>query len=474
MSDVTAGSSKMHRQTERGLAHGARWLTAGALVVGAVNYGYAFVLTRLLPTGEYADFAAGQALLLTAGTVAAVSVPWVLAQELVRSGDDAEQRRRAVWFSSVTNLGQGTLVGLAVGLIATTFCGWATSAAIAVSALLIFLASTSLGWFQGRQRFRAIAARGVAEVIGKAAAGFALVGVGAGAGGALAGFGIGSFVILAVGIWLMRAEYRPASGALRNRELWRSTRGVAGIQGLVSILASIDVVLVAVLPVASPAAASYQASMILARIPLFLAGAVAAVAFPMLGAPNASPAGLFRSGSRLYLVVALPLAVVLATAPRAVLSLLFPGTFDRVYELLPFTAAAGVLIGFVELLTTFFQAGGHYRRCTQRQLVGVLFSLVAVPVGWKGWGVTGIALAACTGAALTVLLLVLDARRLWPGSQSVRPAAPMTCAALALALLTLRQYPLIWLAGSAVALAACGYVAFLGAPRSPAERAGQP
>lgn len=50
--------------------HGARWVITAALVVGALNYGYALVLTRLLDVKAYASFAAGRGLVLGAATVA--------------------------------------------------------------------------------------------------------------------------------------------------------------------------------------------------------------------------------------------------------------------------------------------------------------------------------------------------------------------------------------------------------------------
>ena len=52
--------------------------------VGLSNYGYALLLTHLLNVTEYSRFAGGQGLILWATNVASVSVPWVLAQTLVR------------------------------------------------------------------------------------------------------------------------------------------------------------------------------------------------------------------------------------------------------------------------------------------------------------------------------------------------------------------------------------------------------
>ena len=51
---------------------------------------------------------------------------------------------------------------------------------------------------------------------------------------------------------------------------------------MVSLFVAIDVVLVAVLPGNRALAASYQASATLARVPLFVAGAVATAFFPSL------------------------------------------------------------------------------------------------------------------------------------------------------------------------------------------------
>ncbi|MEU0221759.1 hypothetical protein ABZ281_45095, partial [Streptomyces sp. NPDC006265] len=71
-------SATMHRPASRPdvvkAVHGARWFTAAALAVGAVNYGYALLLTRLLDVGCYARFVAGPWLLMSAATEATVTV----------------------------------------------------------------------------------------------------------------------------------------------------------------------------------------------------------------------------------------------------------------------------------------------------------------------------------------------------------------------------------------------------------------
>ena len=70
-------------------ARGAEaWVTAGTVGAAALNYAFTLLLTLLLSGDDFAIFAAGQALLLVAGTVAAAGVPWVLAQAIARNGLD--------------------------------------------------------------------------------------------------------------------------------------------------------------------------------------------------------------------------------------------------------------------------------------------------------------------------------------------------------------------------------------------------
>lgn len=416
--DVTLSADRAVE--DRSLVSGSRWLTFATVVVGAVNYLYSLVLTRLLEVDGYATFAAGQALLLIAGTVASASVPWVLAKQLAASGDDPHERQRAVWFATVANLVQGTVAGIVVAVLGSRFADPATTTWLTVGAVTIFLASTTIGWLQGEARFGSIAKARVGEVGAKVLAGLALVWAGAGAAGAIAGFAVGAALVVVGGLVVARDDLRPRFEAMRSPELWRSARGVIGIQGFVAVLASADLVIIAMLPAAPDAAASYQVSMILARVPLFLAGAVSMVAFPLLSRPGTSFGHLVNASVRMYGTLTITVALILATAPAAIIELMFP-RYPFVKQLLTYTVVAGVGFGLANLLSTYFQAHGSYRRSMTYQAAGLGAHGIALTTGWILGGVTGYAIGSATGAVIASGLLLWAAGRTWPGAVAVSP-----------------------------------------------------
>ncbi|GAA1505133.1 hypothetical protein GCM10009730_05390 [Streptomyces albidochromogenes] len=427
--------------------HGARWFTAAALMVGAVNYGYALLLTRLLDVGSYARFAAGQGLLLSAATVATVTVPWVLAQALARSRSDAE-RGDAGRFAIITSIGGGLVVGSVVAAVATQFAGPATTMALALSTLLIYVTTVTAGWLQGQERMRTLSLLHVGEVVLKMAAGvFLVVALGLSDTGALAAFGIGALPLLLWWPSLPRGSGRPWRSATANRDLWRRAAGIACLQGLVALMAAIDVVLVTVLPADRPAAASYQASVTLSRVPLFVAGAVSMAFFPALSRRSAGSA-LSASALRMYVIGSVPLAAMLATVPGPVLTTVFPSDYSMMRSLLIFTAVTGFAIGSINLIVTFSQAADDYA-CARWQVVGLVVFTAAILTGWRIDGVRGIAIGGALGSvgALGQLLLRLIRRQ---GTGFLRRMPLLEPLLLAGVLALLHPFPVVWLIAATI------------------------
>ena len=93
----------------------------------------------MLPTREFAEAGSVSALLLICGTIAGAALPWVLAQEVLRSGPDRHRRRLAVSFCLFATVLQGAGAGLATCLIVSHYArGWvlpASFAAVFISAL---------------------------------------------------------------------------------------------------------------------------------------------------------------------------------------------------------------------------------------------------------------------------------------------------------------------------------------------------
>ncbi len=262
-------------------AHGARWIAVGMVPIGLSNYGYSLLLTHLLNVAEYSAFAAGQGLILWATTIATVSVPWVLAQALVRARTDAE-RNSAIRFAKLTSTATGIIAAAIVGTIVTRFAESTTAFVVGISTFIIILGTTTTGWLQGQERMRSLSLLYITENALKNGVGILLVVVaGLGGNGALAAFGVGGIAMLARWPRTQRASSRPWRELIKG-DLWHHAIASAGIQALVSLFVAVDVVAVALLPGNRALAASYQASATLTRIPLYVAGAVATAFFPLL------------------------------------------------------------------------------------------------------------------------------------------------------------------------------------------------
>jgi len=461
---VTAAvAAPAHPETDadarRSFVSGARRLTAATLLVGLSNYAYSLGLTHQLDVGDFAVFAAGQALLLSAGTVSSATVPWVLAKALAQA-DTVEQRRQAIWFSVVANTVLGVLAGAVTAALSLRFAPTGVALVVGAATFLVFLSSTTVGLLQGEARFGLLGALRVGDAFAKLAVGAALVLLGAGAVGALSAFAVGSALLIVAGVVLAGSDLRPASGALRLRGLWVSAAGVAGVQGLVSVLVTVDLVLVAVLADDPAQAASYQASMILSRVPLFLAGAVGASIFPLLSRASGPGGELVQTAARVYWGLVLPFAVALAVVPAPLLALVFPPEYGDVVRLLPLTTAAGALIGAVQLLTTCFQARGAYRVSMRAQAAGLVVHVAALAVGAAQAGVVGLAAGSLVGALTSTVLLVLAAPRTWRAAVLPARGLLLLVTAFGGVLLALRDRPVLWfLAALAGGLALAGRAA---------------
>lgn len=435
------------RRDESVAAHGARWVTLAFIVVGFLNYGYAVLLTRLLGVSAYSVFSAGQGLVLSAGTVATVSIPWVLAQALARAHSD-EERDGAVRFATLASVGSGLIAGSVVGIVASRFAALPTVIVLAGSTFVIFVGTTTTGWLQGRERMRALSALYVGENLLKNGAGIALVMLtGLRDTGALAAFGIGGIVML---LWWPRVPHgsgRPWLAALANSDLWRRALRMAMAQGAVSLLAAIDVVVVAILPGSRAVAASYQASATLSRVPLYIAGAVATAFFASLSRHTTS--GMIGAQAvRMYAAAALPFAAVLMTLPAPVLAAVFPAQYGAMAALLKYTAVSGLAVGGISLATAFFQAANDYS-CLWWLGAGLAGYVGALLLGWRIAGITGLAAGGALGAVTALALITYRLARLQGRTvfAMVTLGEPVVIAAV---LAVLRPHPALWLAAAIV------------------------
>jgi amino acid adenylation domain-containing protein len=439
-------TSAMHRKKKvvgRKVGDEAVVVTATG-IVSVLNYGYTLILLWLLPTREFAAVASISALLLICGTVAGAALPWVLAQEVLRSRRDRSRRRLAVTFCLFATVLQGTAAGLATCLIAAHYASGPVIIAAFASVFLIFMAATASGYFQGLQSFRLIATLRVGEVVVKIGAGCALIALGAGAGGAIAGFALGAGLVAGGGLIYMVHDMEFSKKALAGRNLWASTQGLLAIQAGVAVLASMDVVIGSLVLGAQPALATYQAANIIGRIPVFIGAALSIVVFPRMVSRREEPAVVIADSVKLYAKLCVPICLIVVTLPHSITSMLFPARYGDVGAILPWTAAAGLVMGVVNLGTTYFQATGLFGRATKLLAFGVALCAAFDVFGLENHGILGLAIAVTIGAAIVAVLLLREIARTWTGSLRglVRPV--LVVAVACAPLLALRRHEGLW------------------------------
>ena len=427
-------------------SRGAGFLTIASVFVGLGNYAYSLLLARLLSPELFADFAAAQGALLICGTVATASMPWVVAH-VIATKPGRQQRQDVVWFSLMTNALQGSVAAAVVVLITGQFLTAGETAWTGAAAFAIFIVTTPAGTFQGDQRFTALSVVRIGEVVVKFAIGMLLVSLGAGVAGALAGAALAAALVAAVGLVVIRRELRPARSARELGYLKRTSLGVVGIQGLVAVLGSLDVVLVGLLNDAAADAGSYQASAILGRVPLFLGGALATAAYPALARGGPTARTVMTNALSTYLFLSGVFVAILLTAPDAVLGSLFPPEYARVDDFVPFTALAGAGIGAVNVVTSWFQAAGSYHRAVSLQALGLGISLAALGFGFALGGLSGLAVAAPIGPILTTVLLLFGAPEIRPRLRGVWRDLVLLVVLIPAVIIT-SPWPSLWLAAA--------------------------
>ncbi len=438
------------------LDRGAALLTAATVLVGAANYGLSLVLVRLLPPSAYAGYAAVSSVLLTVGTLASATVPWVLAREVAVSTAGSARRRQSL--RSCLRLSLGLSVGCAVAACAAVsrYAGPSLLAVLAAACVLIMLLSAAAGYLQGRQDFGRLGALRVAEVAVRIAVAVTAAALGWGSTGVIGAFAVGAAVAATAGLLAMRRDLagpRDAApdgdAARQRRELWRQAAAISGIQTMVSVLLTLDVLAASAVRGAAPDLATYQALLVLARVPVFLATALAMVVFPRLAA--ARPAGGGRAASpdfrrvlRLHWITAVAVTAVVASCPPSVLALVLPARYASAAGLLLPLGLAGLAAATVNLVTTLFQAWGPVRP------VLVLLGGVCL-VGAGGFAAASGDPAALAWSAAAVfgtaalLLLALVRRRVSALGPAAGAATPVLAGAAAwTALSALRTQPVLW------------------------------
>lgn len=378
------------------------------VAVGLGNYGFSLALIWVLPTRSFAVTASVSTLILVAATAANSALPWVLAREVARHPAGEAARREAVGFVLGASGVGGVIAAGVVVALASPYASVGVEAAAAWGVLAIFVIQVSGGFLQGSGRFGTLAVLGVVEVVVKVGFGIGLAAAGGGSTGAIVGAALGATVWAVAGFGVVGREVavpRRATG----KELWTVTRGIGSIQVGVVVLTTLDVVVGSIVQHGSNAIGGYQAMLVFARVPFFVAGAVSAVAYPRLVAAGADRRPVVQETMGFYLSMSAAVVAVVATIPARLLGSVLPSAYSSDARLLLPLALAGLSAGQINLLTTFFQAENRFL-----QVVKLLWPAVPVAIlvfALAGGSVESLAWAAAAIDSAVALMLTFAAER---------------------------------------------------------------
>lgn len=334
---------------------------------GGVNYAFGLAMGWLLSPGDFGLLAFAQTVGLIAGLILHYGIPTSLAAAIAGAAGPA--RAALVRGALAANL---TLALAMAGAIGSLFVfgplrpGLETGAiALVVVLSLPFVSLISVVWgtTQGAERFGALAAISVIEILCKAGAGVGLVLLGLGVTGAIGGLLIGSVVGALLSAWYLicRLDIRPY-GAVRLP----STRATAPMFGsMLGLVLLLNLDLVGLKLFASDGrmfTGYYQAGIILANAPYYLVtSTIVTVLFTQLSRLSAIPAtrdlvGEAIATAALFVV---PAAALLVIAPGTILGLFFPSSYLSGAPALRLLAIGNSLLIVVAILTTAFQALGR-------------------------------------------------------------------------------------------------------------------
>lgn len=453
--------------TSRPLRRDSLLMMTSTIAVGIGNYGFSLALVWVLPVHQFALVAALSTVLVVAATAANSALPWVLAREVGRHPGFSPQRRQAAGFTLAAALGGGLVAAAIVVALAVAYASPGQLGAVAVATVAIFVVQVGIGYLQGGARFRPLAVLAIVEVAIKASLGIGLAGAGLGATGALIGAAVAAAVWAVIGLAYVGRDIAPPTRAVAAA-LWRRAASIGGVQVGVIALSTLDVLVGSIRFRGASGLAGYQAMLVFSRVPLFVSGAVSAVAYPrMVTSPgNVRPA--VREALTLYLIGCVAVVSVVMTIPARLIGVILPHHYTGFVSLLVPLGIAGMAAGQINVVTTFSQAEDRFRPLLRLLWPGV--ALAAVAMSFVGSSVHDLAwTSAAANATVAAVLTALAARRygwLAVGGRTVAGVAAV--AVLFRGLHPLRSDLPAWLVVAAV-LALAALAAYQSGHRRPAR-----
>ncbi|MBI0584239.1 MAG: oligosaccharide flippase family protein [Methanomassiliicoccus sp.] len=376
-----------------GMAGPAFIMLVATVVGGGCNFLYQVMMANLIPL-DLAELNTLLAILYIV-TVPSSAVQNVIIRYVSKYnalGEDnivAWLMKRILKFTSIA--------GVALSIIVTVVLlvpGVGETFAIS-SNLLIFLLAIGVfislvspvgqGTLQALQRFTAFGTMTVGNFVLKLTLGVGMVVLGLGVAGALGGVIIGIAFSTAISFFLVRRYFFIKPKVVEAKEIWRFTvPATVAILGF-TILTQVDVIIAtALLPLDQ--ASYYAAASSLAKIILFLPGAVSTVMFPKISKAHAEKGEthrILKTSFAMTLALSGAVVAVYLLLPDFVLNILLPANpyKELIAPILQGLGGAMMLLGLANLFMLYGLAtDGHAYITIIGLSVVVLLSLVGAVV----------------------------------------------------------------------------------------------
>jgi O-antigen/teichoic acid export membrane protein len=415
--------------TNKAARHSA-YLVVSYAVTSGLNYFFGVVLSWHFSAAEFGVLGVAQSLLLLLALAVGSGFAWTAAHDFAALGVNAETRRkfRTAWLANLMlGLSMGSLVWLSYRLQILDF-GPAYRPIIplvVVTVVLLALRAVTNGVLRGLYQFEAVSINLVLEVILKAGIGLGLVALGWGVKGVLLGFVLGALVSLLHSGWLVRGRRLFEGSGWFDAQVIRVTIPLFVSMLSSALMLNLDVLGLKLLAPASSGdelSGFYQAAIILARTPVFLAQALTMVVFSYAIGQNPG-AGLgageqpnnehsLASALRSWYRFLLPIGLVLILAPHTVLMIFFPLQYQASGFILQVAALGCLILALITLLNGVLQASPNRDRPAAIIAIATLAQIATLMVLVPRLGTYGAALSLLAAGAVTLVGL---APHLLPG-----------------------------------------------------------
>jgi O-antigen/teichoic acid export membrane protein len=396
------------------------YLVISYAVTSGLNYFFGVVLSWHFTPAQFGVLGVAQSLLLLLALAVGSGFAWTAAHDFAAGGINAETRRkfRTAWLANlVMGLGMGGLVWLSYRLHLLDF-GPAYQPIIpliVLTVVLLALRAVTNGVLRGLYLFGPVSFNLVLEVILKAGVGLGLVALGWGVKGVLLGFVVGALVSLLHSGWAVRRVNLFEGPGWFDARVIRVTIPLFVSMLSTALMLNLDVLGLKLLAPAGRGdelSGFYQAAIILARTPVFLAQALTLVVFSYAVRQNLGPGEQpnsehsLASALRSWYRFLLPIGLVLILAPHTVLVIFFPLQYQASGFILQVATLGCVILALITLLNGVLQASPNRDRPAAIIAIATLAQIITLIVLVPRLGAYGAALSLVIAGTVTLTGLV--------------------------------------------------------------------